>query len=103
MLTKSDICCIMVTYNSNNYILENIKLLEEQVDHILIMNNGSNNNSKNLLKKFKNKKNINVLFKEKNIGLSKALQEGYEYAKKKKYKLLLTMDQDSKFDIRFSR
>ena len=87
-----DICAVIVTYNPDIDVLKkNIESLSKQVNHCLIVDNGSQmdfevdcqNNW------------ITKLCLNENKGIAYALNEGLKYCTENGYKLLLSMDQDS--------
>lgn len=84
----------IVTYNPNvNLLKENIIEAEKQVDNIIIIDNNSDNFDEILqLKKFCN---FECIVNPKNFGIAKALNQIFEYADMKRYKYVLTLDQDS--------
>jgi len=98
MLSKEDICAIIVTYNCDSSIKENIELLLPQVKTILLVDNGSNKSSVDLLNDIYND-NIEIIYNKKNMGIAYGLNQGLKYAYKNSYKLYLTMDQDSKISL----
>lgn len=92
------IACVVVTYNPDNSLIEGINLLSDQVDKILIVDNGSKESGIKLIKEIKkcNEDKIEVVFNEDNLGIAAALNIGAKYAIEHKYQWLLTMDQDSR-------
>ena len=92
------IACVVVTYNPDNSLIEGINLLSDQVDKILIVDNGSKDSGIKLIKEIKkcNEDKIEVVFNEDNLGIAAALNIGAKYAIEHKYQWLLTMDQDSR-------
>jgi rhamnosyltransferase len=95
MLTKRDICAVMVSYNCDSSIVENIEALLDQVEQVLIVDNGSNTRSLSIIKTQIDNNRVEVIYNQKNMGIAFALNQGLNYAKNNNYKLLLTMDQDS--------
>ena len=92
------IACVVVTYNPDNSLIEGINLLSDQVDKILIVDNGSKESGIKLIKEIKkcNEDKIEAVFNEDNLGIAAALNIGAKYAIEHKYQWLLTMDQDSR-------
>ena len=88
------IASVTILYNPEMEVLENLKTYINQVDKLFIIDNSENINqvfvekiqSINRLEYIWNKTNIGIAAAL-NIGVKRALYEGYEY--------LLTMDQDS--------
>ena len=92
------IACVVVTYNPDNSLIEGINLLSDQVDKILIVDNGSKESGIKLIKEIKkcNEDKIEAVFNGDNLGIAAALNIGAKYAIEHKYQWLLTMDQDSR-------
>ena len=92
------VAAIIVSYNPDNNLLDSVNLLINQVQKIIIVDNGSENKKKkdiNLIKDI-DKQKINVIFNEENLGIATALNIGVKQALKDGYDWVLTMDQDSK-------
>lgn len=93
-----DLCCVIVSYNCEHNIEKQIQNLCDNL-HLIVVDNGSNQESINFLKSLKEKYDFILVLNEENIGLSKALNQGIDFAKRIGSKYLLTLDQDSFFDI----
>lgn len=92
------VAAIIVSYNPDNNLLDSVNLLINQVQKIIILDNGSENKKKkdiNLIKDIDNQK-INIIFNEENLGIATALNIGVKQALNDGYDWVLTMDQDSK-------
>lgn len=87
------LAAVMVLYNPDKKVKENIKKLIKEVDKLYLVDNSDNNNfGKEMLDK-----KIEYLPNNKNLGIASALNIGAKQAIKDKFKWLLTMDQDSYF------
>ena len=95
--TVEKIAAIVVTYNPDEGLNKSTKSLIKQVDSIIMVDNGSNDEGKEIINKIKNKygEKIEVIFNEENLGIATALNKGVKYALNNDYKWILTMDQDS--------
>lgn len=91
------IAAIVVTYNPDEGLNKSTKSLIKQVDSIIMVDNGSNDEGKEIINKIKNKygEKIEVIFNEENLGIATALNKGVKYALNNDYEWILTMDQDS--------
>lgn len=92
------VAAIIVSYNPDNNLLDSVNLLINQVEKIIIVDNGSKDKNKkdiNLIKDIDSKK-INIIFNEENLGIATALNIGVKQALNGGYDWILTMDQDSK-------
>lgn len=95
---KEFISCIIVTYNTDENIINVIDSLEKQVSQIIIVDNGSNDKTKNILNKFLKTENIDIIYNYDNYGIAKALNIGIKRALEYKSDWILTLDHDSILD-----
>lgn len=91
------ISAVIVTYNPDSGLYKSVEALMNQVDKIIVVDNGSNDLGKSIISDLKEKhtEKITIIFNEENLGIATALNKGVEYALKNKYQWVLTMDQDS--------
>lgn len=94
------IACIVTFNPCLNRLEKSIKKLKEQVDKIIIIDNGTNKFKQvenRIYKIFNDIKDLNfdIIINEYNRGIAYALNQGLKYAKDNKFKWILTMDQDS--------
>ena len=89
------------TYNevSNiDILLDRINSYCQNVD-ILVVDDNSSDGTINVLKKFEKEcKNINLIIREKKLGLNTAHKIGYNYAIKNNYDYFITLDADLSHD-----
>lgn len=95
MLSKNDVLGVMITYNPDLSVISNINSIIDQVSDVLIIDNGSDDNSLKYLYDIKNQTGVKIIFNRSNMGIAYALNQGLTEAKTKKFTLILTMDQDS--------
>ena len=87
------VLAIIVLYNPDiDRLNQNIKAVSSQVDEVVLVDNGSGN-----IDEVKNniKNSVTFIYNDKNVGIARALNEGFEYAIKNEYDWVLTLDQDS--------
>lgn len=90
------ICAIIVSYYPTDELIENVDALINQVDEIVIVDNGSGLATKQLLDKLiKQHSKLNVIFLQENLGIAAALNIGIQKAKAADYEWVITFDQDS--------
>jgi glycosyltransferase involved in cell wall biosynthesis len=81
---KKKISIIMAVYNSENYLSKTIKSVLNQsfkYFEFIIINDGSNDNSRKIINKFKkDDKRIILIDNKENIGLTKSLNKGIKIA-----------------------
>lgn len=94
-MNKNNICCVIVSYNIGKKIYKCYDSISKQVDRIIIVDNGSDKNTVNVLKELSKNKNTIIIFNDENLGIATALNQGAKIAIKENYKWLLTMDNDS--------
>ena len=94
-MKKILICC--PTYNES----DNIEILCKKIFkinnnfHLLIIDDNSPDGTYKIVEKLKSKyKNLYLLKRKKKLGLGSAIREGMNYALKKKYNALITLDAD---------
>lgn len=86
-MNKPKISVIMSVYNSFNFLSESIEsILDQTIDNIefIIIDDGSTDNSQNIIKKYINKDSRIILINnDLNIGLTKSLNKGLKRARGK--------------------
>jgi rhamnosyltransferase len=87
------ICAVVVVYNPEQEVIENIESYINDVDLLYIYDNSTENKSE-LFKKFDNIK-VKYIKKKENMGLAYAYNEVAEMAVKEKCDWMITFDQDS--------
>jgi rhamnosyltransferase len=89
------VAAIVILYNPDQYIIENIKSYIYQVSELFIIDNSENPNRS--IKEFSDSiEQSEYIFNNANLGVATALNLGAESAISKSCSYLLTMDQDSK-------
>lgn len=94
-------CCI-VTYNPEKArLFKCLSNVQRQVNCIVVVDNGSIEND--FLSKLSNKfNNLKIIFLGKNLGIAKALNEGYKALRKEcNMQWILTLDQDTVLPLNF--
>ena len=86
---------VVVLYNPEQDIIENINSYLGQIDYLFIIDNSENLNP-SLIEFSKNRKKVEYIFNNRNLGVAAALNIGAKKALKSGFAYLLTMDQDSK-------
>ena len=85
----------IVLYNPDlDRLFENVSTIYDQVDMLVLINNGSTNYNE-VLNLFDNYEHIHFIDKHVNEGIASALSEILLYAKTNNYDWALTLDQDS--------
>lgn len=90
-----NICCIIVTYNIGKNLEKCFFSIKDQVDKVVIVDNGSNSETIDYLNKIQKEYDIELILNHSNMGIAFALNQGVRYALENNYKWILTMDNDS--------
>ncbi len=94
--TPDDICAIITTFRPDEGIYQRVMRVKDQVGFIVIMNDGGcDENVLKLNKWFEGLKEICLYHNRSNIGIAASLNVGISIAKKKGYRWILTLDDDS--------
>lgn len=91
---KNNVCCVIISYNDVQALVGTINAIYNQVEKVLVIDNGSNEKNISLIKKIK-KNNIEIIFNSSNLGIASALNIGVKFCVENNYKYILTLDQDS--------
>lgn len=89
-------CAVVVTYFPEQSVIENVKLLAEQVDEVVVVDNGSDDASTAYLKYLQDIPKVTLIRNGQNMGIAAALNIGARYAIEHSYLWLATFDQDSR-------
>lgn len=95
--SKKDIAAVVVSYNGED-IAKTVDTVLEQVNHLIIIDNNSEERFKIQLSDYKDNDRITVIENRENVGQAEALNQGWIKAEKMGYSLTLTMDQDSQLE-----
>jgi len=88
-----DICAIIVSFNPNELLINNINALKPQVAKCVVVDNGSIET--NVLGTVRQFGDVHIIELGENKGIAAALNVGLRYCEANGYKLILTMDQDT--------
>ncbi|MDH5964206.1 glycosyltransferase family 2 protein, partial [Vibrio aestuarianus] len=92
---KSSVFGIVVSYNPGKEIFTHLKNLTNQVSKVILFDNNSSGECLEFVKKCEDIENVNVIYSETNIGLSKAQNLAIKKALDEGADWLLTLDDDS--------
>jgi glycosyltransferase involved in cell wall biosynthesis len=91
-INKINYCVLIPTYN-NDKTLENVILsILKYTSNVIVVNDGSNDNTESILERFKNK--IDIISYQKNQGKGAALRKGFKRAEELGYEYAITLDSD---------
>lgn len=89
------VAAIIVSYNPDGNLFDSINLLLNQVEKVIIVDNGSKEKYVKYIKSI-NEDKIEIILNKENLGIATALNIGVRKALENGYEWILTMDQDSK-------
>ena len=92
MAERDDICVIIPTYNNASTILRVIDETYGYCPRIIVVNDGSTDNTKELLDSLTQKPEV-ITYK-KNKGKGYALKRAFSYARVRGYRYAITLDAD---------
>jgi rhamnosyltransferase len=95
-LKKVNTCAVVITFHPDLNIFTRLHAVAEEVNQIIVVDNGSNKEEIEILLKLKKEiKNLELILNSENLGIAKALNIGVRLAQELKYDWVLTLDQDS--------
>ncbi|MGL4450817.1 MAG: glycosyltransferase family 2 protein [Sarcina sp.] len=94
-MEKKEIVAIIVSFNIGQDIYKCYDAINEQVDSVIIVDNGSQRDTINELRKIENNQKTEIIYLSENKGIATALNYGVKLAKDLGYSWVLTMDNDS--------
>ena len=89
------VAAIIVSYNPDSNLFDSINLLLNQVEKVIIVDNGSKEKYVKYIKSI-NEDKIEIILNKENLGIATALNIGVRKALENGYEWILTMDQDGK-------
>jgi rhamnosyltransferase len=97
-MDSNKVCAVVVTYNIGKKYIENFNSLYGQVDKIIIVDNGSDEETVEVLQELQKKynKNVEVIFNNENLGIGAAQNIGIKKAMEENFDWVLLLDHDSK-------
>ncbi len=94
---EEKICVVIPTYNNEKTLAQLINDVSKYTDHILLINDGSTDKTKEILSAFAN---LEVIHFEKNQGKGTALRGAFKQAFSKGYKYAITIDSNGQHDAK---
>lgn len=89
------VCAVIVTYHPGGEVLKNIKNELDQVQGLVVVDNGSRPEELSPLREASKIRGFHLIDNAKNLGIANALNQGIFWAKHKGYHWVLLFDQDS--------
>jgi rhamnosyltransferase len=92
---RSQICTVIVTFNIGNAIHRCVDSIQSQVGHVLIVDNGSDERTREELKQLATSASITLILNERNEGVARAYNQAVRWAQPRGFQWILTLDHDS--------
>jgi rhamnosyltransferase len=103
MTAEKEICAIVTTFHPQADVPQNLKLLREQVDGVLVVDNGSSLNELAPLSRMRERQEIGLIENHVNLGVAAALNIGVRWAQLQGFKWVALFDQDSRVLAGFTK
>lgn len=89
---------LVITFNPSPQFYSNLRILLEQLDRVLLIDNGSNPEIRRQLEEETTGKgaSLDIILNDENLGVATALNQGFCRALEQGYKYVITFDQDSR-------
>jgi glycosyltransferase involved in cell wall biosynthesis len=97
-LRKNNCCAVIPFHNEERFITKVIEKTRKYVDLIIVVDDGSTDNS---LKLVRNLENVEVIILDHNYGKGIALKAGFSLAIELDYEIIITLDADLQHDPDF--
>ena len=89
------VCAVVVTYHPQPKFTGNIAAIRAQVEHTVVVDNGSSAESALALRTLEAATDCTVIRNLQNLGIAAALNAGVKYALERRFDWVATFDQDS--------
>jgi rhamnosyltransferase len=91
----SQVCAIVITYHPDEALPDRLDRLRPQVKGVIIIDNGSTEAERQMLRGLAANRAVEVIFNGENLGVARALNIGIQRAAALGYVSVLLLDQDS--------
>ena len=95
-MTAQTVCAVIVTYNPWPTFIDNIVNVAAQVEHVVVVDNGSSIDTGQHLQELEKRLHCTVIRNIENLGIALALNQGVKYALEGGYDWVCMLDQDSR-------
>jgi rhamnosyltransferase len=102
-MTAQSVCAVMVTYHPSAKMLENVSNALAQVQGLVVVDNGSNDNELDPLRVASQTLGFHLIENGENLGVAEALNQGVCWAMSNGYPWVMLFDQDSRITGGFVR
>lgn len=92
---KNNVAAVIISYNAGARLKECFESVVNQVELVVIVDNGSEFETQNILKEIDKNAKSHIIWSNVNEGIATALNKGIKYALNENIEWILTMDNDS--------
>jgi rhamnosyltransferase len=92
---RSQICAAIVTFNIGEALHRCVDAIQNQVGHVLIVENGSGEPTRRELSRLTAPDSVTVILNEHNEGIARAFNQAVEWARGGGFQWILLLDHDS--------
>ena len=92
---RSQICAVVVTYNIGEAIHRCVDSIQNQVGHVVIVDNASDEATRRELRQLAASRSITLILNEQNEGVARAYNQAVRWAQAHGFQWILTLDHDS--------
>ncbi len=93
--SRAQICAVIVTYNIGETIHRCFDSIQNQVGHVVIVDNGSDEFTRRELNRLAPSDSVTFILNERNEGIARAFNQAVQWAQGKGFQWILTLDHDS--------
>jgi rhamnosyltransferase len=94
-MSQYSICAVVITFHPAAAVLQNLSKLRSQVDHLLVVDNGSSSETLAPFRALAKEGVITLIENRANLGIAAALNVGVRWAKSYGFEYVALFDQDS--------
>jgi len=92
---EGSVCGVIVTWNPGPDLIHNVRVLRQQADACVIVDNASSGASQSILEELERQIPCTVIRNPENVGIAAALNAGFRVAIENGHEWLVSFDQDS--------
>jgi rhamnosyltransferase len=103
VMPDNGVCAVVVTYKPEAYVVENLRKVRPQVEHLVVVDNGSSALSLAPIRDSSREMGFDLIENGSNLGIAEALNIGVRRGEDLGAKWVLLLDQDSTVTDEFAR
>lgn len=95
MMIANNVCAVVVTFHPDADVFENFSKLREQVQALVVVDNGSSEAEISSLRAASSRLSFQLIENRENLGIAAALNTGIHWAESNAFQWVILFDQDS--------